>query len=272
MILFVFEGKDDNSIMGTVKALYSEAIAENVVCTYNNNIHQLYTKMKSDDGDPDFTESLLSVLQRRIGKNVCSDSEKIIASANEDTFSQIFLFFDYEPQHHEKGKAVDLPKLNQQLTEMLDFFDDETGNGKLYVSYPMVEALFYTKKLPDPDFYTYSIELDKSKGFKNQCHEFSCYGNNDFLLYSRRELEDESSRRVEVAENWNSVNKQNIAKANYICTGVNAWPTLKDDVQQKNIFFGQLEKYVSIGQVSVLSAYPMFLLEYLRDDYLASCR
>ena len=258
MILFVFEGKDDNSIMSTVKALYPEAISENIICTYDNNVHQLYTKMKSDDGDPDFTESLLSVLKKKLRANNLSESDKTIAAATEDTFSQIFLFFDYDPQHHEKGQAVDLPKLNQQLREMLNFFDDETGNGKLYISYPMVEALFYTKRLPDSEFYSYSVELKDTEYFKRLCHDFSGYSNSDFLLYNQRELDCESQRRPEVIKNWNFVNQQNIAKANYICTEQNQWPTTKNDVQQKNIFENQLKKYVNISRVAVLSAYPFF--------------
>lgn len=130
MILFVFEGIDDYSIMKTLKELYPRAISENIVCTYRNNIYQLYSKMKSTDGDDAFTE-------------------------------------------------------------MLDFFDDETGNGKLYVSYPMVEALFYTKRLPDSEFYSYSVDLKDTGNFKHLCHEFSDYGNSDFLLYSQRELDGE---------------------------------------------------------------------------------
>lgn len=68
--------------------------------------------------------------------------------------------------------------------------------------------------------------------------------------------------------NWNAVNRQNVAKANYICTGVNGWPRSKDNVLQRKIFDGQLEKFISCGMVSVLSAYPMFLFEYLKESRL----
>ena len=49
-------------------------------------------------------------------------------------FSQVFLFFDYDFQNR-----IGTQKVNNILDEMLDFFDDETENGKLYINYPMIE-------------------------------------------------------------------------------------------------------------------------------------
>ncbi len=262
MILFVFEGLDDNSVMNTLAALYPKAISEDVVCIFENNIHQLYSKMKSSDSDPDFTESILSVLKKM--PKYSNDSR--IVDADEDTYAQTFLFFDYEPQHHEEGEPVDLAELNKQIDEMLQFFDDETGNGKLYVSYPMVEALFYTKSLPDSNFCTYTVPLTSVKNFKNLTHEFMDYGSQDFLLYNVHELygSKKDRRRACVADNWRYVIFQNVAKANYICSGVNEIPQSKESVCQDLIFHNQLTKYVDHGCVAILSAYPMFLFEYLK--------
>ena len=47
--------------------------------------------------------------------------------------------------------------MNEILSEMLEYFDDETGNGKLYVNYPMVESLKYTKELPDEHYAEYVV-------------------------------------------------------------------------------------------------------------------
>ena len=54
-----------------------------------------------------------------------------------DDFSEVFLFFDYDVHQTNLGKADDGDVINQ----MLESFDNETENGKLYISYPMVEAL-----------------------------------------------------------------------------------------------------------------------------------
>ena len=54
-----------------------------------------------------------------------------------DDFSEVFLFFDYDAHQTNLGKSDDVDVINQ----MLESFDNETENGKLYISYPMVEAL-----------------------------------------------------------------------------------------------------------------------------------
>lgn len=262
MILFVFEGSDDCEIMNTIKALYPKAISEDVVCLYKNNIYQLYSKMKSADSNPDFTQSLLSVLKSRPD---IAQNEKI-ANADEDTFSQVFLFFDYEPQHRKKDEEQpDLEILNRQLAEMVDFFDDETGNGKLYVSYPMAEALFYTKKLPDLGFVSCCIDLAQAKIFKDLTHDYSDYKSNDFLQFNIHELNGKKIPRESVSSNWKMVVNQNIVKANYICNGKAEYPESKDLVTQKRILENQLAKYIAVEKIAVLSAFPMFLYEYLKE-------
>ena len=53
-----------------------------------------------------------------------------------DDFSEVFLFFDYDVHQTNLGKADDGDVINQ----MLESFDNETENGKLYISYPMVQG------------------------------------------------------------------------------------------------------------------------------------
>ena len=67
-------------------------------------------------------------------------------------FSQIFLFFDYDFQNR-----IGVDRVNDILEEMLDYFDDETENGKLYVNYPMIESLKHTKEMPDEKYYRYMV-------------------------------------------------------------------------------------------------------------------
>ena len=69
------------------------------------------------------------------------------------TFSEIYLIFDYDFQN----KNLPLDMMNRQIDEMLDLFDDETDNGRLYINYPMVEAIRYTKLLPDASYLKYVV-------------------------------------------------------------------------------------------------------------------
>ena len=61
-------------------------------------------------------------------------------------FHRCSCFFDYDFQN-----KMGTQKVNNILYEMLDFFNDETENGKLYINYPMIESLKYTKEMPDAE-------------------------------------------------------------------------------------------------------------------------
>ena len=52
MILFVFEGvKRDPDLFRTIQRLYFANRDEQIVCSYNNNIYQLYKDLQEYDGD-----------------------------------------------------------------------------------------------------------------------------------------------------------------------------------------------------------------------------
>ena len=71
-------------------------------------------------------------------------------------FSQVFLFFDYDFQNRMGTERLDII-----LKDMLDYFNDETGCGKLYVNYPMVESLKYTKEMPDINYFNYVVSREE---------------------------------------------------------------------------------------------------------------
>ena len=50
-------------------------------------------------------------------------------------------FFDYDFQNSQ----LSLYEINRRVEEMLKLFDDETDNGKLYINYPMIESIRYTR-------------------------------------------------------------------------------------------------------------------------------
>ena len=50
MILFVFEGvKREPDLFRTIQRLYFANRDEQIVCSYNNNIYQLYKDLQDDD-------------------------------------------------------------------------------------------------------------------------------------------------------------------------------------------------------------------------------
>lgn len=68
---------------------------------------------------------------------------------------------------------------------MLEFFSDETDNGKLYVSYPMIESIKCTQKLPDEHFFEYKASREDCSDFKNYVsNKYTYYKSTDFMQFT----------------------------------------------------------------------------------------
>ena len=175
-------------------------------------------------------------------------------------FSEIYLFFDYDFQN----RNLTLEEMNRQISEMLKLFCDETDSGKLYINYPMLEAIRYTKELPDShyDEYTVSRTDCQKKGFKALAQQFSAYGSLDFIVLDFRETPKRND--VEnVKKNWAMLEEQNVVKANLLCNNKQTFPLDKESISQSRIFFAQLLKHVlPKAEVSILSAFPLFNFDY----------
>lgn len=261
MILFVFEGrKTEPSLFKTLEYLYFKNPDEQKICCFGYSIYELYRLMNESD----FTEDIVTVIKRKLesrNENPIPENVSII------DFSEVYLFFDYDFQN----KNLRLEDLNAQLQEMLDFFSDETDNGKLYVNYPMVESIKCTQKLPDEHFYEYKVARSECSDFKDHVSKvYNYYKSSDFMQFpldknTKRLRPITKERERFVKENWNYLKAQNVKKANYICTDIYDYPENKASVSQKKILAAQLEKHVlPNNEVSVLNAFPLFLYEYFK--------
>ncbi len=263
MILFVFEGTErEPTLFRTLEYLFFPKGNRNIICSFGNNIYNLYKRINGKDG---FSEDLVSVL-RQDARNKHDNPLKEFSKTSD--FSEVFLFFDYDCHNQNKTNTLSFADLNRQLKELLSFFDDETDNGKLYINYPMIESIRYTKQLPDSDYFSYTMPVAESCDFKTKANEFSFYKNFDFIEFrsgqKSKELKIPVKERIaEIRNNWNLLKVQNVQKANLICTGNKDMPVSKDAVAQQEIFVSQLKKYVNANNtVAVLNAFPLFLYEY----------
>ena len=257
MILFVFEGEyREPELFATIQKMFFPKDNERIAYSFGNNIYELYNELSKLDDAGD----LVSLLQER-----CSgQADNPFEGLNSSDFSEIYLFFDYDFQN----KNLELSEINRQLKEMLSIFNDETEYGKLYINYPMIESIRYTKELPDDKYYEYVVSRAECSSFKRLAADFSAYSSLDFILIDpRKELSELSEKKLRsLRDNWENLKVQNVNKANYICHAKNEKPNKKEEVSQMLIFESQLQKHVNKEQseVAILNAFPLFLYEYFK--------
>ena len=246
MILFVFEGgKAEPLVFDSLAKLFLTGEDVRVV-TCEHDLPTLFSRLKKNDFDL-FRSLPLKENGIEIPDGVRMDT----------LFSQIFLFFDYDFQN-----GIGIEKVNEILEEMLEYFDDETENGKLYVNYPMIESLKYTKELPDEKYHEYVVSraICAEHKFKGLAEAFAYAGAKNYRFISVDKTPEDEVRR-----NWELLKEQNVKKANWLITGLASVPTEKSVINQMAIFEAQREKFVEASDsVTILNSFPIFVFEYLR--------
>lgn len=258
MILFVFEGKRrEPDIFRTLEYLFFPK-GQTIVCSFGNNIYELYRQLEALDGAGD----VVSLLREKYKD---SPDSPFSAEAKSSDFSEIFLFFDYDFQN----TNLAMEEMNRQISEMLELFNDETDNGLLYINYPMLEAIRYTKILPDLHYNEYAVSRTDchEKGFKDLAQQFTDYHSFDFIVLDFRK--DPATVKVSTArKNWLLLERQNVIKANLLCNGESDIPSDKSTISQQRIFKSQLLQFViPKEEVSILSAFPLFIFNYFKHGF-----
>ena len=229
-ILMLVEGeKTDVQLMQHLLDIYGINEKHEIV-SYNTNIYVLYNSMFAG-GDPDSLD-LLQVLKE-------NEKDKQKKKIFEERYSDILLIFDMDPQ--------DSLYSPQKVQQMLSYFDESSENGKLYINYPMVEAFYHMKSIPDPDYNTYTASLQelKDKAYKARVHKEN--RNHDYRKFAQTRGE------------CDVVIKQNIEKAWLIASNqavVSSTPAFID------ILKSQVDKILKEGLVYVLCTCAFYILDY----------
>ena len=225
-ILFLFEGEKTeeiifSSIRENTSYLNLESIIVSVYCTH---IYQLYQKIKQDQ----YLD--LFQLVKEMPKN-----QDHLSQISRDEVSQIYLFFDYDG--HARNPSDD------DLNTILKHFNNETESGKLYISYPMVEALRHIKSEVNFKDTTAISEKGYKKISRENCDE-------EYLSFKKLNQEQ-----------WNILVTLHCKKLNYLIT--NNFELPQQYISQLEIFNNQLSKHIQPNNtVSVLSAFPVFLIDF----------
>lgn len=280
MILFIFEGKDDEPrLYKTLKEIFHfELKEEEILHYYCSNIFSLYDKIK-EYGVFDGSVNLINVLKEEAAKHkeVKSDLDRIKYSYE---VSEIFMFFDYDIRKQDEKNKLTIAQQNAKILELFNYFENESldseRNGiKLYINYPMIESYrFFKKELPDEDFKNYTFDLMSERSFKQIVDEESYYKNLKYLCFDLHKsgelkISDDEKRTNKIKQNWLHLKELNIKKAHFICTDDYSITENKDLINQRAIFDKQIEKYVTPNhEVAVLNAFPLFWFEYIDEQKL----
>ena len=228
--LFVFEGeKCENQYFQSLKHAFFGDNESHILVSFQNDLYALYQQLSADE-DLDAFELIREL-------NPTIQNQENLATLRREQVSQIYLFFDMEPQDDLYSDA--------KLLSMLQLFDNETERGKLFVSYPMVEAI---RDIDSPDkFLTLTADLQDCKGktYKR-------------LSAERGNLAYQDARKIDKSA-WKVLISANLMKANYLVSGAaNQPPT----INQSDIAIAQLKDYLPQKKIAILSAFPLFLSDY----------
>lgn len=230
-ILFILEGERTETQI--VASLQKHFVNENtfVQCVYGAEIYQIYHEILEDEDLDTF-----SLLKERNERN-----KEILKDFSRNDFAEIYLFFDYDGHSSRADDA--------KLIELLEFFNEETDKGKLYVSYPMVEALKHIVDIAA--FKDLTVACKENIRYKELVAQTSI---KTLLNFNNYEL-----------ETWKLLIGTHLMKMNHIISNSYALPN--ELIDQVEIFSNQLTKYITPHTVvSVLSSFPVFIHDYYGNE------
>ncbi len=242
---FIVEGeaREPSIINNISKVFFAHGAFKIITLPAGQNIYMLWKKLKADDFDTDIIEVL---------REENEELEEQLEGLCRDDFSEVYLFFDYDGHQNNLGEDDD----NNVLEQMLISFDNETENGKLYISYPMVEALrdFEEGKCGKAgQCYVLITDMGNYKYVSSTRSIGSQFKKYDFIIW--KNIIDVFAMRISCLMKHEST----IDYEHYV-EMVNPFEVYKmeeDEVQKQRVF--------------ILSAFPEFLVDYFGVKLWRTC-
>lgn len=240
-ILAISEGeKAEKHLLESIEKLFfcnEKNKHELKIISFKTNIYALWKALKNDDFETDIVDVLIE--KERKYKD---DLEKI-----KKCISEIYLFFDYDGHAYNPTKGDDI------ILEMIKYFNNETENGKIYISYPMVEAI-KDLKTSDNCSRRCLVEAKRNINYKKLVQEETNF--EDLRKFDKNTWYYLSSYAVKKANCIINSKFENISYEEYIC-----------NINQLNLFEKQFQKFISRdNKIAVISSFPFFLIDYFGED------
>ena len=242
---FIVEGEDRDYrfINEMIETFFKGRYDSVTIClSAEQNIYMLYNKLKEDQFETDLIELL---------REENEQAKTILKDIDRQSIDEVYLFFDYDIHQDNLPKGQDPQRV---LEMMLKVYNNETENGKLYISYPMVEALYdYQDGYCEP--YTYCryplnllTEYKLKSGSRNP----------------------HASRHLRNYEDWRMI--LSVFGLRIQCLfDVDRldYSFYSKYVTVESIFYHQQKWIAHESSVFVLSAFPEFLLDYFKNPFWA---
>ena len=144
-VLFIVEGKrgEPRFLQRMHQVLFGTKV-ENIY-SYETVVYDLLERMFPKGYDDEGLD-VVSVLREK-------ETDDNLRAMLAKEFSDAYLVFDMDPHHQ---------KYNRRLLEKaVNFFDDSTVNGKLYLNYPMLESYKHLKMHNDAEYLHRIVGMDR---------------------------------------------------------------------------------------------------------------
>jgi hypothetical protein len=230
--LLIFEGeKTEPKLFANIETTFFQGEGSTrLYAAFKGDIYSLWNVLKQDKD--------LDVFQIVKERNL---DQPQIRTLERQRVSQIFLFFDYDGQV--PGSSDD------NLSKMIQFFDEETEHGKLYISYPMVEAI-KDYHLSRPGCYRRcTIEGRSNIKYKG-------------IVAGRSGYTDINT--IGPAD-WRILIEHGLKRARCLLFNGYEYPSQSEHVQmtQERILTDQRTKHVDpTRKVAIISSFPLFIVDY----------
>lgn len=202
---------------------------------FGTNIYGLYDEMSSDAG----LDIVELIKEKAKAKGDIYNYNKLNAGG----FSEVYLIFDFDFQAPQYS--------DDKIKSMLQFFNNETENGKLYINYPMIESFKHFKSLPDYEFNTYKV-------CKSECLTYKEYINDISKIVHFTDI-DENILKIIV--------KQNLDKFYFIVGCKNRdYFTYLTELSQEELLGCQLSLLHSCNSIYVINTSLLWGIDYFGKD------
>lgn len=208
--------------------------------SFGTNIHALYDEMKSDEFD------IIELIKERA---IINKDKNTFEKLDKGGFAEVYLIFDFDPQAQQYNC--------EKLIEMINYFDNETEHGKLYINYPMLESLRHFMSIPDSNYNSYCVS-------KSECLTYKAFINGNCILKNFSSIDKIKLKNIV---------KQNIEKISLLLDiNISEYDLYLDEFKQSDLLNFQMSELNIFDKIWIINTSVFFGIDYygkkLYDEYM----